>query len=335
MVKEEQENPTQAKDQHIEVSLVWDVEGNRGTGLDKVTLKGGLADFAHTDIDLSCIFLGKILAFPLMIAPITGGGRKSTKINRVLAMAAEELGIAMALGSQRPLMEGLVSPESYQVRDIAPSVPLLANLSLIHVKKGRDYVLEAIERIKADGILFYINPLHEILQVNGETDFNGCLDTLTSVAEDFPYPIFIKEVGFGLTSDVIKWVSQHKISGVDVAGAGGTNWARIEGLIQVKDYSVYENLGMPTIEAVRSARPIIREDQCLIASGGVRTGLDMAKCFALGADLVSMALPFLRWADGGFDDVVSGVEKLKEQLTVSMWYCGCRNISQLKGRLYF
>jgi isopentenyl-diphosphate Delta-isomerase len=333
LVKVKHENPNLAKDQHIEVCLVWDVEGNRGTGLEKVTLRGGLADFTHTDIDISCSFLGKTLAFPLLIAPITGGGSKSTRINRVLAQAAEQLGIAMALGSQRPLMEGLTSPESYYVRDIAPSVPLLANLSLIQVKKGKDYISETIERIEADGILLYINPLHEILQVNGETDFRDCLDILASVAEDFPYPIFIKEVGFGLTPDVIEWASQNKISGVDVAGTGGTNWARIEGLVQVKDYSVYDGLGMPTLEAVRSARPVIREDQCLIASGGVRTGIDMAKCFALGADLVSMALPFLRWADGGLDDVIKGVEKLREQLIVSMWYCGSRNINQLKGHI--
>jgi isopentenyl-diphosphate Delta-isomerase len=322
-----------AKDQHIEACLVWDVEGNRGTGLNAVPLRGGLANFSLSDIDVSCGFLGKLLAFPLLIAPITGGGSKSTKINRVLAQAAEQLGIAMALGSQRPLMEGEVSSESYLVRDIAPTIPLLANLGLIHVKKGRNYLLDTIERIGADGIFFYINPLHEVLQVNGETNFSGCLDILISIMEDFPYPVFIKEVGFGLTPDVTKWASENRISGIDVAGVGGTNWARIEGLIQVKDYSVYDKLGMNTLEALRLARPMVRKDQCLIASGGIRTGIDMAKCFALGADLVSMALPFLRWANGGLEEVISGVQSLKEQLIVSMWYCGCQSIKELEGHI--
>jgi isopentenyl-diphosphate Delta-isomerase len=156
---------------------------------------------------------------------------------------------------------------------------------------------------------------------------------LESLCEDFPYPIFIKEVGFGLSRDTIEWASKQRVAGVDVAGTGGTNWTRIEGLIQKKDYSLYEQLGISTSEATRIAAGVLREDQCLIASGGVRTGIDIAKCFALGAQMVSMALPFLRWADGGVKEVIRGVETIKEQLSVCLWYSGCHRVSALKGRI--
>jgi isopentenyl-diphosphate Delta-isomerase len=332
-VEETGEVVLQEKDHHIEVCLAWDVEGGRTTGLERFALQGHLPDFVPSDMDLSYEFLGKTLSLPLLIAPITGGGSKSTRINKTLAEAAEQCGIAMAFGSQRPMMEGRADRASYTVRDVAPTIPLLGNLGLMHVKKGRDYVLEAVESVNADGIVFYVNPLHEVLQAHGDKDFKGCLDTLAAIAEDLPYPVFLKEVGFGLSRDVIEWASRTAVAGVDVAGAGGTNWACIEGLVQGKDYSVYEGLGMCTSDVISLASSTLRSDQRLVASGGVRTGIDMAKCFAMGSHMVSMALPFLRWADRGVDEVIRAVDHLKGQLEVCMWYCGSRNVSGLKGRI--
>lgn len=320
------------KDLHIKVCLEREVESKRTTGLERILLEPGVPDFSLSDMNLTCFFLGKTLSLPLLVSSITGGGGQSERINLNLAEAAEACGIGVALGSLRPLLEKRVPPESYMVRRVAPSIPLLGNLGLMHVRKGKDYLLEAIESIDADGIFIYINPLHEILQKNGEKDFRGCLEILGDIVEDFPYPVFLKEVGFGLGRSTMEWASTHRISGVDVAGIGGTNWARVEGYVQERDYSSFEGLGVCTSDAVATGHAVLPEDRYLIASGGIRTGVDMAKCFALGAHLASMALPFLKWAAISRDDVVREVETLRDELTVSLWYGGCRTPSDSRGR---
>ena len=326
------ERISRTKDGHIRVCLGQNVESTATTGLEKVRLVGGLPDFAAREMDVSCQFLGKRLQLPLLIAPITGGGKESTRINRNLAEAAERTGIAMAVGSEAAMLEGQVGRESYMVREIAPTIPLVANLGLIHAKKGRDFFMEAVEAIRGNAITVYVNPLHEMLQKDGTKDFRGALDALGSIAEDFPFPIFLKEVGFGLSDGLIKWASERRIAGVDVAGLGGTNWARIEGLMQGKEYALYEQLGTPTRDAIACARNLLKAGQSLIASGGIRTGIDMAKAFAMGAHLAAMALPFLRWADESAERVVQGVEDLGAQLRVALWHSGCRSIADLEGK---
>jgi isopentenyl-diphosphate Delta-isomerase len=328
----EGQSDTRTKDLHLQVCLEYDVESSRATGLEEVGLEGDVPDFALADMDLSYSFLGKLLSLPLLVAPITGGGSQSTRINRTLAEAAELCGIGMAVGSERPMLEKRVGAESYLIRELAPTIPLLGNLGLIHVKRGKDYLLEAVESIDADGITIYVNPLHEVLQEHGEKDFRGCLEMLGAIADDFPYPIFLKEVGFGLSRSVVEWASRHRMAGVDVAGVGGTSWVRIEGFLQGRDYSVFENLGTCTRDAVSAAQGNLREDQYLIASGGVRTGVDVAKCFALGANLVSMGLPFFQWANKSREDVLRSVERLTDELKVCLWYCGCPTPAHMKGK---
>ncbi len=318
------------KDVHIEVCLNRNVESPRTTGFENVELPPGFPVFALSELDCTAQFLGKTLSLPLLISPLTGGGKGSLRINRNLAAAAERTGIAMALGSERPLLEKKVSPESYMIREFAPTIPLLANLGLVHVKKGKDYLLEAVESVQADGIMLYVNPLHEILQEEGEEDFRETLEILDEVVRVFPYPVFLKEVGTGFPDPLILWASERRIAGIDAAGIGGTNWARIEAVIQGKDYSLFEGLGRSTSDVLIAIRQKAREDQYIIASGGLRTGLDMAKAFALGADIAAMALPFLRWAHTSEEEVVHGVEKLRDELRVAMWYCGTRTVSDLK-----
>ncbi len=322
------------KDAHIEICLGHDVESPAATGLDGLTLAGGLPDFSVSDIDTTVPFLGRILACPLIIAPITGGGSRSLQINRNLAIAAGRCGIAMAVGSQRPMLEKAAGAESYRLREWAPDIPLLANLGLLHARNGRDYLLEAVESIGADAIILYINPLHEVLQADGRTDFARALDALDEAVEDFPYPVFLKEVGCGLPESVVRWASARKIAGVDVAGLGGTNWPRVEGLMQGRDFGPYECLGTCTRDAIISARKWLRQDQCLIGGGGLRTGVDMAKALALGAALASMALPFLKWASVSAERVAEGVARLKEELTVALWFTASRRVGELKGKVY-
>jgi isopentenyl-diphosphate delta-isomerase len=321
------------KDAHLRVCLEHHVESVRTTGLETLSLAGDVPDFTAPEMDTTVRFLGKTLSLPLLIAPITGGGSLSGLINRHLAEAAERCRIGMAVGSERPMLEKRVGAESYLVREWAPTVPLLANLGLVHVRRGRDYLLEAIESIRADGIILYVNPLHEILQSDGEKDFTGALEALAEVVAAFPYPVFLKEVGCGLPDSIVRWASTIQIAGVDVAGLGGTNWPKVEGLIQGRDYSLYEGLGTGTRDAIIGAAKRLREGQYLIGSGGIRTGLDMAKALALGAHLTSMALPFLRWARESAGEVVRGVDRLREELLVCLWYTGSRTISALRGKV--
>jgi len=252
-----------------------------------------------------------------------------------LAKAAETLGLAMAVGSQKLMLDKLASPDSYLLRDIAPTMPLLANIGLVHVTRGKDYLLRAVESIGADGLILYVNPIQEVLQEGGEKDFSGLLPKLEEITADFPYPVLLKEVGAGIPEPLMQWIARQRgIVGLDVAGLGGTNWARIEGLMSHCDYAIYESLGTPTAEAVIAAKRHLRVDQQLIASGGIRNGLDMAKALALGADLVSLGLPFLQWASQSLEAITAGVAALKKELQVAMWYTGSRELHALRGKYH-
>lgn len=321
------------KDIHIQVCLKRAVESATSSGLEEKDLRAGFPRFSSHEIDTSTRFLGKRLELPLLISPLTGGGLQSDRINRNLATAASEIGIGMAVGSQKPMLEGKAVSDSYLVRKYAPSIPLLANLGLAHVRRGREYILRAIESIGADGIILYVNPLQEMLQDGGEPDYAGILEALDEILEGFPHPVLLKEVGFGLSDDLLAWAGVHAVAGVDVAGLGGTNWGKVEGIIRRRDHSVYEPLGRKTAAALQAATKYLREDQYVIASGGIRTGLDMAKALALGASVVSMGLPFLKWANASVKAILRGVAQIKEELRVAMWYTGSKEISALKGKI--
>ncbi|WP_435550371.1 type 2 isopentenyl-diphosphate Delta-isomerase [Desulfobacterium sp. N47] len=323
----------QIKSRHIKVCLKHDVQTTVSNGLEKVRLTVALPDFLFSEMDLQCEFLGKTLSLPLLIAPLTGGCGLSRRINRNLAEAAERMGLAMAVGSQKLMLDNISSPDSYLLRDIAPNIPLLANVGLVHVKRGKDYLLKAVESIEADGLILYINPLHEVLQEGGEKDFRGLLEELEKISADFPYPIMLKEVGTGIPESVVKWAAaKNGIRGVDVAGLGGTNWARIEGLISGQNYELYESLGIETAESILIARKHLRDEQYLIASGGIRNGVEIAKALAMGANLVSMALPFLLWASHSLEEIIKGVSALKKELQVAMWCMGSINIKDMRGK---
>lgn len=324
------------KDLHIKVCLTEGVEAPVSHGLEKIMLKPGFPDFAFSEIDTSSQFLGKKLSVPLIIAPLTGGGKFSRRINNNLARAAEILKIGMSVGSQKLMLDGKSTPASYLVREMAPSVPLLANLGVVHVRRGLDYLKKAVELIGADGLSLYINPLQEVLQEKGECDFTGLWTMLEELAENFPYPLILKEVGFGMAPSLLKWAGEKRnISGVDVAGLGGTNWARIEGLLSRCNYSLYETWGIKTRDAIITGRAYLRKDQFLIASGGIRNGFDMAKAFALGADLVAMGLPFLRWASRSQEEIIRGVRTLEQELKVALWFTGSRTVKEIYGKFYW
>ncbi len=320
------------KDVHINACLRYDVETSVTSGFEAIRLVSDFPNFSFAEIQTETEFLGKKIAMPLVISPLTGGGRLSQRINDTLAEAAEALNIGMAVGSQKLMLDGAVSADSFLVRNSAPSIPLLSNLGIVHVRKGKDYLMRAVESIGADGIILYVNPLQEVLQDKGEKDFTGILTELEEMLEDFPYPVFLKEVGFGLSEKLLSWVGRNKVRGVDVAGLGGTNWAKIECLISGAEYGLYETLGIKTTEAITAAGKHLDEERCLIASGGIRTGIDMAKALAMGADIVSMGLPFLKWASESAVRVRVEVKKLQEQLKIALWFTGSKDIKALRNK---
>jgi isopentenyl-diphosphate delta-isomerase len=323
------------KDRHIETCLIGQVESETSNGFDRYELIGDLPDFHFDEIDLSTILLGRRLALPIMISSLTGGGQKSQRINRNLAEAAQRLGIAMTVGSQRIMLEHPETLPSFEVRRWAPDILLLADLGLVHLNHGLtvEKCCRAVEAIGADGLALYVNPMHEAIQREGMLDFRGLVDKLATLRERFPYPIMVKEVGYGFSEAALQKICNCSISALDVAGKGGTDWGRIETASGRAHPNRCLELGVQTAQALEAAERIIPADVALLASGGIRTGLDIAKALAMGATVAGMGLPFLKWADDSADRVVIEVERMVEELRTCFWYTGSRNILELRHKV--
>lgn len=249
------------------------------------------------DLDLATCFLGRNLYMPLMIAGMTGGTPRAGEINRNLAIAAQKIGIAMGVGSQRAALEDPSLASTYQVRDAAPDVLLVANLGASNLT--HDAACRAVDMIRADMLAIHLNPMQEALQPDGNPSFKGVLGAVKQVCEGLNAPVIVKEVGFGISAEVAVMLRDAGVAAIDVAGAGGTSWARIEGIRASGSLQElarqFEGWGIPTARSLAEVRAAV-PDLPLIASGGIRTGLDMAKALALGADLTAVGLPLLHEA---------------------------------------
>jgi len=324
------------KDRHLAVCLSEDVESRQANGFEAYALQGDLPDFAFDDLDPSVQLFGRRPALPLFISSMTGGSRRGGEINRRLAEAAQQLGIGMAVGSQRLMLDYPETAGTFQVRRWAPDILLFADLGLVHLNRDLDRAacLRAVEAIEADALVFYINPMHEAYQPVGDLDFKGLLAKLAELAADFPYPVLVKEVGFGFSEEALRRLAALPLAGVDVAGAGGTDWGRVEALLAGRDPgSPLEELAVPTAVSLQAAGRVLPPGMTVLASGGIRDGLEVAKALALGAAAVGMALPFLQWAAESAETVVEGVRRLESELRLAMWYAGARDVAALRGRL--
>ena len=284
---------------------------------------------ARTDVRL----LGRQLEAPLLIGAMTGGAASSATINRNLALAAQELGLGMMFGSQRIMLEEPEAAASFRVRDLASDVLLLGNLGIAQLNRGygAEHVRRAIGEVGADGLVFHTNPLQEAVQDDGDTDFRGLVRRLEAIVAAVDAPLLLKEVGHGLDTTTVRAVAEIGLAGIDVAGAGGTSWARVEQYVRHGEilHPELAEWGIPTSDAIVGARRHAPR-LTLIASGGIRSGLDVAKAIALGADAAALALPLLRPALESADAVRRVLERVIRELRIAMHCAGAGTVTELR-----
>jgi isopentenyl-diphosphate delta-isomerase len=316
------------------------------TGLGGLTLEyDALPEVDLEAVDLSVTLLGRSLRAPLVIGAMTGGTERAERINRRLARAAARAGIGMALGSQRAM---LVRPElrsTFAVREAAPDLPLLfANVGAVQLRYGvgASEVRRLIGEVGADALNFHLNPLQEAIQPEGDTRFAGLSERIASVVPELGVPVLAKEVGSGISARTARKLARLPLAGIEAAGTGGTSWARVEshraprGSVQAELGESLAGFGVPTAESVRACRRALdaadgARRRVVIASGGVRSAMDVAVGLALGADAVALAAPLLAAAEIGEEAVLDGIERLVHGLRVIAFSCGARTVEELRS----
>ncbi len=324
------------KADHIRINLDEDVRSGLTTGLERYHfVHQALPELDLEAIDLNQSLFSRSLKAPLLISSMTGGTDDAGAINRTLAQAAQETGIAMGVGSQRAALEHPELADSFKVREIAPDILLFANLGAIQLNYGYavEHCQRAVDMIEADALILHLNSLQEAVQPEGDTNFAGLLDKIERVCRHLSVPVIAKEVGWGISTDAAWGLFEAGISGIDVAGAGGTSWSQVEmhraqNESQARLAAAFVNWGIPTALSIQNVYQIAPEIP-IIASGGLRTGLDIAKCIALGATLGGMAGPFLKAATRSLEDTVLAIQEVTREIQVTMFAAGVGNLEEL------
>ena len=320
------------KAEHIRLALDASNQAGRSFFDDYAFEHNALPEIALDDIDLSVEFLGKRIEAPLLVSCMTGGTEAAGEINRNLARAAEDRRIALGVGSQRKAIEDPLQAASFQVRDLAPSIPLLANLGAIQLNYGYGIAecRAAVEMIDADALAFHLNVLQEAIQPEGDTDFSGLLPKLGGIARQLEVPVIAKEIGCGISGDTARALAEQGIRIIDTAGLGGTSWVRIEArrADDIEIGELFVDWGVPTPVSIQEVAAV--PGVTVIGSGGIRSGLDAAKAIALGAHLVGTAYPLLKPATVSAEAVIERVGRIVDELRIAMLCVGTRTIDELR-----
>ncbi|MDF0556764.1 type 2 isopentenyl-diphosphate Delta-isomerase [Kamptonema sp. UHCC 0994] len=327
------------KAEHIRICLEEDVQFHQTTnGLERYRFTHCcLPELSLSEIDLSTTFLGKKIGAPLLISSMTGGTELAQTINYRLADAAQHYKIAMGVGSQRVAVENPQLADTFAVRQRAPDILLFANIGAVQLNYnyGLEECQRSIDLLEADALILHLNPLQECIQTEGDTNFKGLLDKIAKLCYKLQVPVIAKEVGNGISGAMAIKLVEAGVSAIDIAGAGGTSWAKIEGE-RAKDAkqrrlgATFADWGMPTAECivnVRAATPKVP----LIASGGLRNGLDIAKAIALGADIAGLAWPLLQAAAESEAAVNELVEVLIAEIATVLFCTGSANLHDLRN----
>jgi isopentenyl-diphosphate delta-isomerase len=325
------------KADHIRINLEEDVRSGLTTGLERYHfVHRALPELDLDAVDLSQTLFGRRLEAPLLISSMTGGTGQAALLNQRLAEAAQATRIALGVGSQRAALEHPELAASFQVRKFAPDALLFANLGAVQLNYsyGVDHCRRAVEMIEADALILHLNALQEAVQPEGDTRFAGLLDKIEAVCRELSVPVIAKEVGWGFSEEDARRLAQAGVAAIDVAGAGGTSWSQVEmhraqEESQARLAAAFIDWGIPTSESilnVRRAAPRL----LVFASGGLRTGIDIAKCLALGAVLGGMAGPFLKAAHRSAETVVQTIHELRREIQVCMFACGAGSLAELR-----
>jgi len=322
----------QRKTDHLRICLEQGVEVGI-TGFENYRfVHNALPEIDFDKVDTSMEFLGKKLTAPILVSPMTGGGApEGEKINKNLALAAQKLGVAFAVGSQRIAIENPKLASSFQLRSVAPDILLFANLGAVQLNYGFGLreCRKAIEMIRGDALVFHLNPLQEAIQPEGNRNFTNLLPKIEKVVENLPVPVIIKEVGCGVSEEVARRLYSVGVKIIDTAGWGGTNWTKIEGFRAKSGLGeTFSQWGIPTAESIISCKKVKGLE--VIGSGGIRNGIEIAKAIVLGASLVGLALPFLKPASKSEKEVERVLLQLIKELKIAMFCLGVKNIKELK-----
>lgn len=332
-------NNTQTrKAEHIRICLEENIECDHQTsGLERYRFQHCcLPELNFSDVSLKTEFLGKFLGAPILISSMTGGTDFAKTINYRLAEVAQKYNLAMGVGSQRVAVEKPEVADTFAVRSIAPDILLFANLGAVQLNYtyGIEQCLQAVDILAADALILHINPLQECIQPKGDTNFKNLLDKIHKLCSQLTIPVIVKEVGNGISGRIAVKLVDAGVRAIDVAGAGGTSWAKVESeraenRLQRELGRTFADWGIPTAECIVEVRRSLPHIP-LIASGGLRNGLDAAKTIALGADLAGLALPFLKAASESPQATDELAQLMLAELTTVLFCTGNENMDSFK-----
>ena len=333
----------QRKSDHIKINLEQNVRSALTTGLENYQFTHeALPELDLNRIDTSLSLFGKKLSVPILISSMTGGTEEAGKINQQLAEAAQEVGVAMGVGSQRAALEHPEQIPTFAItRKVAPDILLFANLGAVQLNYG--YGVEecrrAVDMIQADALILHLNPLQEAVQDAGDTNFAGLAKKIEEVCKKLKLPVIAKEVGWGISERTAKLLAECGVSAIDVAGAGGTSWSQVEMHRAPDEFTrklaaTFVGWGIPTAESILNVKRVLPE-MTIFASGGLKDGLDIAKCVALGAALGGMAGQFLKAAAVSTEKTVEMVKLTKRQIEIAMQMMGVNNLFGIKDKINF
>lgn len=321
---------------HIEACLLPESQYQKvKTGLETVPWPyRALPESDLDDVRLDTVFLGRRLKAPVLIGAMTGGAERAQQINRHLAQAAKNLGIGMMLGSQRVMLERPETWATFNVREVAHDILLIGNLGAAQfmLGYGAAEARRAVDEVMADALAIHLNPLQEAMQRGGDTRWKGLAHRLKQVARELDFPVIVKEVGHGLDAQTLQLLADGPFAAFDVAGAGGTSWARVEQLVahgRVIAPDLCE-LGIPTAQALRQAKAAVPQTP-LIASGGIRSGLDAARALWLGAEVVAVARPLLEPALDSSAAAEAWLRNFIQELRVALFVGGFKDLRSLRA----
>ncbi|MFC1997395.1 type 2 isopentenyl-diphosphate Delta-isomerase [Chloroflexota bacterium] len=328
------------KNDHIRINLEEDVGSGLTTGLERYHfIHQALPEMDLNSVDLRTKLFGRDLEAPILISSMTGGTKEAGEINQNLAEAAQEMGVAMGLGSQRAAIEQSETASSFQVRQVAPDILLFANLGAVQLNYGYgpDECQKAIDMVEADALYLHLNALQEAVQPEGDTHFAGLLNKIETVCHTLDTPVVAKEVGWGISGETARQLVNAGVTAIDVAGAGGTSWTQVEmhranNPSQARLAAAFVDWGIPTAESIIQIKKSVPNTP-VFASGGLRTGLDIAKCIALGATIGGMAGPFVKAAVISTEETIQTIQEIKREIQISMFAAGASFLQELEQKL--